>query len=97
MNDMTRPTGFQIRHTNSGVDEFLRRADEVYEQQRKVILDREAAYQARRTEVTTSYARKMSDIANEGADALHKLDAAHRADMLVEQEKLEALGRMRNA
>lgn len=94
MNDMTR--AFQVRHTNSAVDEYMRRIDELHEQQRRVVLDREAEYQKRRTEMTTTYARKMSDIAAEGADALHKLDAQHRIDMAVENEKLEALGRMRH-
>ena len=97
MNDMTRPAGsFAIRHTNSGVDEFLRRADEQYETQRKTVLDKEAVYLAKRQEMSNTYGRKMSDLAAEGADALRKFDRQHQAEMVEENEKLATLARMRD-
>jgi hypothetical protein len=95
MNEMTKPTGFAVRHTSSGADEFLRRADEVYEQQRKAIQDREAAYLMRRQEMVNNYGRKVSDLAAEGVEALRTLDRQHRAEMNAESEKLEAIGRTR--
>jgi hypothetical protein len=98
MNEVINKSSFSLagRQHTSGVDEYLRRADELHEQQRRAVLDKQAAYEAKRTELTTLYARKMSDIASEGADALHKLDAAHRVEMAAENEKLETLGRMRH-
>ena len=79
----------------SRVDDFLGRSGEVFAEQRAKVLQLEADYQKKRTEITTGYARRVSDLANEGAEALRKLDAEHQREAAVEEEKLEAIRRLR--
>jgi hypothetical protein len=93
MNDMT---AIPIRRTSSDVDEFLRRSDEVHAAQRKKVLDLEQAHQVKMTELKNTYARRLNDIAAEGAEALRKEERRHEAEMSAENSKLEAIGRLRN-
>jgi hypothetical protein len=80
---------------NAGVDDFLRRGGEVWSVQRKRVLDIEEDYQRRRTALTSEYARKLSDVAAEGSEALAALEAEHRGLITEEKAKLAAIARLR--
>jgi hypothetical protein len=86
----------QLVRAGSGADEFLRRANNVYEDQRRKVLDIEAEHQRRRTETQSGYARKLADVAYEGTEALRRLDAEHANVLSAEKAKLETIGRLRH-
>lgn len=91
MNDVT-----PIRHTNSEVDEFLRRGETVFHRQRLKVAEIESDYQLKRTALTVDYSRKLQALANEGAEALRSLELQRDRDVAEEGRKLDALGRLRD-
>jgi len=90
MNDMVR-----IPIKGTMVDDFLRRTDEVHAQQRRRVQDVEAEYQVKRTAVRNDFARRMSDLADEGVAALKAVDIEFGQLIASEKAKLDTLTRMR--
>ena len=77
------------------VDDFLKRGEEVYNEQRSRVLALEAEHQKKRTEIITIYARRVSDLAHESTEALRRFDAKHRQEIEAEEAKLAAIRRLR--
>jgi|SRR6185295_17881926 len=80
----------------SGVDDFLRRAPSVYNEQRRRIIDIEAEHERKRVEMKNDFGRKLAEIAHEGAEALRKLESDHQRTIAEEKTKLQAIERLRH-
>ena len=85
----------KLQAVNSRVDLVLGQVDALYNEQRNRVLSIEANYQKQRTALTCDYARRMNDIAHDGAEALRVLDEQHRQIIAAEEKKLDAIRRLR--
>jgi hypothetical protein len=94
MNEITRLA--ERAALGGSIDDFLRRAPAVYDEQRKRIIDIEAEYERKRVEMRNSFGRKLADIAHEGAEALRKLESDHQRTLTEERAKLASIERLRS-
>jgi hypothetical protein len=78
------------------VEDFIRRGGELYVRQTVTISEMQRAHAVRRAEIEAEYAKRMSDVADEGIEKLRLLDQEHARTLSDARAKLEAIGRLRD-